>query len=173
MPGLSVRPPRGATGLWQCCGARAGRGVAATRRHRRRAPADCPSFFRRTPVKSATGARKGGIREGRRVARVRACVPGLAEVRGEVGGPYGGDHSQVAAQPLYGLLSDRAKSLKNIGNAMSCGGPIEVGFDAMGHSNQGLQLCYLSIWQKNNFVYLEFSKYFSGTFEMLHGSLGS
>ena len=79
----------------------------------------------------------------------------------------------MAVPPLYGLLSDIAKSLKNIGNAVSCGGPIEVGFRAMGHSNQGLQLCYLSILQRNNFVYLEFSKHFSGTFEMLHGSLGS
>ena len=79
----------------------------------------------------------------------------------------------MAAPPLYGLLSDRAKSLKNIGNAVSCGGPIAVGFRAMGHSNQGLQLCYLLILQKSNFVYLEFSKYFSGTLEMLHESLGS
>ena len=68
---------------------------------------------------------------------------------------------------------DTAKSLKNFGNAVSCGAPIEVGFRAMGHSNQGLQLCYLSILQKSNFVYLEFSKYFSVTIEMLHGSLGS
>ena len=37
--GALLRPPRGATGLWQCCGAVAGRGVAATRRHRRRATA--------------------------------------------------------------------------------------------------------------------------------------
>ena len=43
----------------------------------------------------------------------------------------------------------------------------------MGHSDQGLQLCYLPLLQMINFVYLEFSKYFSGTFEMLHGSLGS
>ena len=79
----------------------------------------------------------------------------------------------MAALPLYGLLSDRAKTLKNFGNAVSCGAPIEVWFRAMGHSKQGLQLCYLSLLQKSNFVYLEFSKYFSATNEKLHGSLGS
>ena len=39
LPWALLRLPRGATGLWQRCGAVAGRGVAATRRHRRRAPA--------------------------------------------------------------------------------------------------------------------------------------
>ena len=79
----------------------------------------------------------------------------------------------MAAPPLYGLQVLTLKTLKNIGNAVSCGGPIAVGFRAMGHSNQGLQLCYLSILQKSNFVYLEFSKYFSVTNEKLDGSLGS
>ena len=79
----------------------------------------------------------------------------------------------MAAPPLCGLQFDTEFSLKNFGNAVSYGGPIAVGFRAMGHSNQGLQLCYLSILQKSNFVYLEFSKYFSVTIEMLHGSIGS
>ena len=79
----------------------------------------------------------------------------------------------MAAPPLYGLQFDTEFPLKNFGNGMSCGGLIEVRFRAMGHSKQGLQLCYLSILQKSNFVYLEFSKYFSVTNEKLHGSLGS
>ena len=79
----------------------------------------------------------------------------------------------MAAPPLYGLQFDTEFSLKNFGNVVSCGDPIEVWFRAMGHSKQGLQLCYLSIFQKSNFVYLEFSKYFSVTNERLHGSLGS
>ena len=79
----------------------------------------------------------------------------------------------MAAPPLCGLQFDTEFSLKNFGNAVSCDGPIAVGFCAMGHSNQGLQLCYLSILQKSTFVYLEFSKYFSDTNEKLHGSLGS
>ena len=47
-----------------------------------------PVIFRRTPVNPATGARTRGNREGRRVARVRACVPGPAGVRERSGGPY-------------------------------------------------------------------------------------
>jgi hypothetical protein len=87
LPWALLRPPRGATGLWRLCGAVAGRGVAATRRHRRRAPAVAEVFPSNTCASGHRGEDKGN-REGRRVARVRACVPGPAGVRARSGGPY-------------------------------------------------------------------------------------
>ena len=132
-----------------------------------------PVIFRRTPVNPATGARTRGNREGRRIARVRACVPGPAGVRARSGGPYRRRPLSGGAATVWSSGFDTENTLKNFGNAVSCDGPIAVGFRAMGHSKQGLQLFYLSNLQKSKFVYLEFSKYFSVTNARLHGSLGS
>ena len=92
---------------------------------------------------------------------------------GEVGGALPAATIKWRRRHCMVFSFDTELPLKNFGNGVSCGGPIEVRFRAMGHSNQGLQLCYLPILQKSNFVYLEFSKYFSVTNAMLHGSLGS
>ncbi len=79
------RPSIGVTGLWQRCGAVAGRGVAATRRHRRRAPAVAEVFPSNTCASGHRGEDKGN-REGE-TRRTGACLrAGASWGEGEVGG---------------------------------------------------------------------------------------
>ena len=123
----------------------------------------------------ATGHRgeDKGNREGE-TCRTGACLrAGASWGEGEVGGALPAATIKWRRRHCMVVSFDTEYTLKNFGNAVSCGGPIAVGFRAMDHSNQGLQLFYLPIFQKSNFVYLEFSKYFSGINAMLHGSLGS
>ena len=82
LPWALLRPPRGATGLWQRCGAVAGRGVAATRH---RAPAGAGDLPSNTYATGHRGEDKGN-REGetRRTAAYLRAGPSWGE--GEVGG---------------------------------------------------------------------------------------